>query len=72
MIVNTTLNSDFEFDNAIFMGYFVIVFNQDKMVGWGLIESFNELEVQVNGKAYLRKQSIFKQTPVPDVYYELK
>ncbi|MGG4147109.1 hypothetical protein ABEW34_28755 [Paenibacillus algorifonticola] len=72
MIVNTTLNSDFEFDNAIFMGYFVIVLNQDKMVGWGLIESFNELEVQVNGKAYLRQQSIFKQTPVPDVYYELK
>jgi hypothetical protein len=70
--MNTNLNSDVDFDNAIFLGHFVMVLKQDKLVGWGLIDNFNELEVQVNGKNHLRKQSVFIQAPPPDIFYEIK
>ena len=64
---NSYLKTDFDIDNAIFFGHFVMVSKEGKLVGAGLIDSFNEFEVQISGKKHLRDCSIFIHTPPPEV-----
>ena len=48
------LHHDVDFENAIFFGQYVMVLKDEKMSGGGLLESFDEHHVWINGKRLAR------------------
>ncbi|NBD24805.1 hypothetical protein [Paenibacillus glycinis] len=65
------LHHDVDFENAIFFGQYVMVLKDEKVSGGGLLESFDEKHVWINGKRHSRLQSSFIQMPPPDVHYDI-
>ncbi|MDQ0885686.1 hypothetical protein QFZ81_000774 [Paenibacillus sp. V4I9] len=65
---HTTLQFDIDFENAIFFGYYVMVVTDEKASGGGLIESYDEKYVWINGRQHLRTQSSFIHLPPPEVH----
>jgi hypothetical protein len=63
----TTLHHDIDLDNAILFYQYVMVMKDGKMIGGGLIEAYNENEVQVGNNLYSRVKSSFIVAPAPQV-----
>lgn len=66
--MNKTLKHDVDLDNAIFFGQYVMVLTDGKMTGGGIIESYDNNEIQINGKRHSRKSTLI-QTPPPDSHF---
>lgn len=67
----TTLHHDTELDNAILFYQYVMVMKDGKMIGGGLIEAYNEQEIQVGSKRYSREKSTFIVAPAPQASINL-
>jgi hypothetical protein len=67
----TTLHHDTELDNAILFYQYVMVMKDGKMIGGGLIEAYNEFEIQVGKKLYSREESSFIAAPAPQATIHL-
>jgi hypothetical protein len=61
----TTLHHDIDLDNAILFYQYVMVMKDGKMIGGGLIEAYNEDEVQVGNNLFSRVKSTFIVAPAP-------
>ncbi|NQX64211.1 hypothetical protein [Paenibacillus qinlingensis] len=66
-----TVQYDIELDNAILFGQFIMVMKEGRIVGGGMIDTWNENEVKVGDKWYLRKTCTFIVSPAPQtaIYY---
>lgn len=61
----TTLHHDTELENSILFYHYVMVLMDGKMIGGGLIEAYNEDEIQVGSIRYSREKSTFLVAPAP-------
>lgn len=66
-----TLHHDMELDNAILFYQYVMIMKDGKMIGGGLIEAYNEHEIQVGSKQYSREKLSFIAAPAPQVSINL-
>ncbi|MDU0201077.1 MULTISPECIES: hypothetical protein [Paenibacillus] len=60
-----TLHHDTEFDNAMLFYHYVMVMKEGKMIGGGLIEAYNDYEIQIGNKLYARENTSFIEAPAP-------
>ncbi|OAS21580.1 hypothetical protein [Paenibacillus oryzisoli] len=60
-----TVQYDFEFDNAILFGQFIMVMRDGRIVGGDIIDAWNENEVKVGDKWFSRKKCSFIVSPAP-------
>ncbi|NOV04298.1 hypothetical protein [Paenibacillus planticolens] len=59
------IHLDCEFDNAMLFCQYVMVLTDGIMTGGGLVEAYNDNEVQVGSQRFSRSQSIFVVTLPP-------
>jgi hypothetical protein len=62
-----TLQHDFELDNAIFFGSYVLVIADGKMTGGGRVNGYDEREVAVGGRKHSRHLSTIVLTLPPQI-----
>ncbi|KRE56780.1 hypothetical protein [Paenibacillus sp. Soil750] len=60
-----TVKYDIELDNAILFGQFIMVMKDERVVGWGMIDAWDENEVKVGDEWYSRKKCSFIVSPAP-------
>lgn len=58
---------DFEFDNAILFGQYVLVYARGIETGRGLVKKYNKQVVLVGAKVHPRKSSTFIRVPPPQI-----
>ncbi|KRE90745.1 hypothetical protein ASG89_34550 [Paenibacillus sp. Soil766] len=56
---------DADFTNAMLFGTYIMVLMDGKMIGGGLVEEFDEIEVKVGQGRFLRNSSTFVLAPPP-------
>lgn len=61
------LQFDVDFDNAILFAHYIMVINEAKMTGGGLLERYDTHHAWINGKPYSRAQSSFIVMPGPEM-----
>ena len=61
------LQYDFELDNAIYFGSYVLVMADGQLKGGGLVNGYDESDVVVGGRKHSRQTSTFVLTPPPQV-----
>ncbi|NQX64040.1 hypothetical protein [Paenibacillus qinlingensis] len=59
------IHRDADFTNAMLFGTYIMVLMDGKMVGGGLVEEFDDIEVKVGQGRYVRSSSIFVVAPPP-------
>ncbi|AIQ56764.1 hypothetical protein [Paenibacillus borealis] len=62
-----TLQHDFELDNAVFFGSYVLVITEGEMTGGGRVNGYDENEVVVGGRKHSRHTSAFVLTQPPQI-----
>ena len=62
-----TLQHDFELDNAVYFGSYVLVLTDGEVMGGGRVNAYDDNEVVVGGRKHSRRFSTFVLTSPPQI-----